>query len=124
HTVPIDPSVVVTDQYNNVVSGASVTFAVTGGGGSATGTSKTTNASGIATVGSWTLGGTAGSNTLSATATGVGTPAVFSATGTVGVAANISLYGGDGQSATVNQSVTTMPSVLVTDANANPVSGV
>jgi hypothetical protein len=39
------------------------------GGGSITGATATSNASGIATVGSWTLG-TAGSNTLVASATG------------------------------------------------------
>jgi adhesin/invasin len=65
--------------------GVTVTFAVTAGGGSITGATTTTNALGIATVGSWTLGSTAGVNTLSATASGVtistGNPASFSATG-------------------------------------------
>ena len=40
--------------------GVSVTFAVATGGGSVTGGSATTDATGIATVGSWTLGTTAG----------------------------------------------------------------
>ena len=55
-TVALDPSVKVTDAGGNPVSGVVVTFAVASGGGSVTGASATTNASGIATVGSWRLG--------------------------------------------------------------------
>lgn len=61
------PSVLVLDQSGSPVAGASVTFTVTGGGGSVTGGSATTNPSGIATVASWTLGATGGTNTLTAT---------------------------------------------------------
>ena len=64
--VPIAPSVRVHDYAGNPVSGASVTFSVTAGGGSITGNVATTDASGIATVGSWTLG-TLGANELTAT---------------------------------------------------------
>ncbi len=56
--VTIPPSVLVTDANNNPVSGVAVSFAVNSGGGSVTGNAATTNASGIATVGSWTLGTT------------------------------------------------------------------
>jgi len=48
--------VIVRDANANPVSGVSVTFAVASGSGSITGGSQTTNSSGIATVGSWTLG--------------------------------------------------------------------
>lgn len=61
------PSVIVHDQSGAPVGGASVHFTVTGGGGTITGANATTNPSGIATVGSWTLGTTAGTNTLTAT---------------------------------------------------------
>jgi adhesin/invasin len=82
------PSVLVTDANNNPVSGVTVTFAVYTGGGSVTGASTTTNASGIATVGSWTLGTTPGANSLRATSSGLtGSPVTFSATGVVGPAA-------------------------------------
>src|SRR5207248_10650533 len=67
-TVSTAPAVLVTDQFSNPVSGIAVTFAVASGGGSATGTSAATNASGLATVGSWQLGTAAGANTLTATA--------------------------------------------------------
>ena len=69
--VAIAPSVIVADAHNNPVSGVSVTFAAATGGGSTSGASTTTNASGIATVGSWTLGTTAGANTLTATSAGL-----------------------------------------------------
>jgi hypothetical protein len=86
-SVSIAPSVIVKDQYGNPVAGVSVTFAVGTGGGSLTAGSATTNASGIAAVGSWTLGTTAGSNTLTATSTGLtGSPLTFTATGSVGTA--------------------------------------
>ena len=85
--VPTKPSVRVTDANNNPVSGVVVTFAVASGGGSITGGSATTNASGIATVGNWTLGTTAGTNTLTATSGGLsGSPVTFTATGTAGAA--------------------------------------
>jgi hypothetical protein len=84
-TVSVLPSVSVEDAYNNPVSGVSVTFAVASGGGSITGATTTTNASGIATVGSWTLGTSAGSNTLTATSAGLtGSPVTFTATATAG----------------------------------------
>ena len=75
----VDPQVLVRDQFNNPVVGVAVTFAVTGGGGSVAGGTPVTNASGIATVTSWTLGGTSAdaangtmANSLSASATGAG----------------------------------------------------
>jgi len=61
------PSVVVHDETGAPLAGAPVTFAVTSGGGSVTGASVTTNASGIATVGSWTIGSASTVNTLTAT---------------------------------------------------------
>jgi pre-peptidase len=60
------PSVIVRDQDGAPLSGASVTFAVTSGGGSVTGASGVTNSAGVATVGSWTLGAAVGANTLTA----------------------------------------------------------
>jgi hypothetical protein len=58
------PSVIVRDQSGQPLAGARVTFTVETGGGVVTGGNATTDASGIATVGSWTLGTTSGSNTL------------------------------------------------------------
>lgn len=80
--VTTPPSVKVIDADGNGVSGVSVTFAVASGGGSISGASPSTSASGIASVGSWTLGATAGANTMTAAAAGLaGSPVTFAATG-------------------------------------------
>jgi hypothetical protein len=75
------PSVKVTDQHGNLVSGAGVTFQVASGGGSVAPANATTDAAGIAAT-NWTI--VAGSNTMSASITALGpVPSVlFSATGT------------------------------------------
>jgi hypothetical protein len=65
------PAVRVTDTYGNGVAGVAVQFAVTAGGGVASGTAQTTNNEGIATVGDWILGSVVGSQRLSATAPGL-----------------------------------------------------
>jgi hypothetical protein len=79
-TVTTPPAVTVADQFGNPVSGTSVTYAVSTGGGSLTGATATSNANGIAAVGAWRLGAAVGSNTLVASSTGL--PAVtFTATG-------------------------------------------
>ena len=65
------PCVRVLDNNGNGVAGISILFNVTGGGGSATGTSATTAADGRATVASWTLGANAGVNTMTAQVNGL-----------------------------------------------------
>ncbi|HEX5576265.1 MAG TPA: hypothetical protein VFX42_10355 [Gemmatimonadales bacterium] len=80
-SVATRPSVQVTDAFADPVSDVEVIFAVASGGGSISGETQRTNPSGIATVGSWTLGSTAGINTLTATAAGLsGSPVTFTAT--------------------------------------------
>ena len=77
------PSVVVVDGAGTPIAGKQVSFAVSGGGGVISGGSAVTDANGIATVGSWTVG--TGANALTATVvdtgTVVGNPVTFSATG-------------------------------------------
>jgi len=65
--VPINPAVRVVDDSGNTVQGITVMFAVTSGGGTATGTSAVSDSAGIATVGSWVLGPDLGTNTMTAT---------------------------------------------------------
>jgi adhesin/invasin len=78
--VPVAPAVQVTNSLGQPISGVGVTFVVTRGGGSVTGASQTTNADGVARVGSWTLG-TAGDNRLEARSGSLnGSPVVFKAT--------------------------------------------
>jgi Bacterial Ig-like domain (group 1)/Leishmanolysin len=77
------PAVLVEDDFGNGVPGVSVTWQVQSGGGSISGASSTTDASGVARVGSWTLGVTPGTNTLRATVQGSGiqgNPVTFTAT--------------------------------------------
>lgn len=121
--VPTPPAVVVTDAHGNPVSGVTVSFAIASGGGSLTGASASTNASGIASVGNWTLGTTAGTNTVTATV-GSLPPVTFTATGTPGPAATVTKTAGDNQSATVATAVTAAPRVRVDDTYGNPVPGV
>src|SRR5262249_61018215 len=64
---------------SDAVAGVEVVFAITAGGGSLTGATATTNASGVATLGSWTVGGSTGTATVTATVTGL-TPVTFNAT--------------------------------------------
>jgi alpha-tubulin suppressor-like RCC1 family protein len=122
--VGIAPTVIVKDVYNNPKGDVTVTFAVASGGGSRTNATAQTNASGIATVGAWTLGTTAGANTLTATVSGLtGSPLTFTANGIPGTASSLVFNAGSVLSF-VSASVTTPPSVKVVDANNNGVSGV
>ncbi|HYV96106.1 MAG TPA: hypothetical protein VE967_01480 [Gemmatimonadaceae bacterium] len=73
------PSVKVTSSSGAPVASVQVAFVVTAGGGSVTGATVSTDASGIATVGSWTLGPAAGTHTLEARVASL-TPVVFTAT--------------------------------------------
>ena len=116
------PSVIVRDQNGNPMGGATVTFAVVSGGGSVTGSTATADASGIATVGAWTLGGTAGANVLTAS---VGSLTVtFNATGAAGAAATLTKSAGDAQVAPAGNTLPVAPSVIVNDANGNVKSNV
>src|SRR5207302_1577781 len=123
--VATPPAVIVKDQFGNPVAGAAVTFAIALGQGGITGAAQTTNASGIAAVGSWKLGTTAGTNTLTATSTGVnGSPVTFTATAIAGAATSIAVSAGNNQSAAVGTAVATPPAVIVQDQFNNPVAGV
>jgi adhesin/invasin len=86
--VQIPPSVRVTDVNGQGAGGVVVNFVSTSGGGFVSGASQVTDAAGVATVGSWTLGAGA-NNQLTATvsATGVtGNPVVFSASAATQIA--------------------------------------
>jgi hypothetical protein len=83
--VPNPPTVVVRDGTGAVLAGMQVTFTVTGGGGSVGNATATTNASGVASAGSWTLGPDAGPNTLTASVASLtGAPVTFRGTGCTG----------------------------------------
>lgn len=116
------PSVIVKNARGEVLAGVPVTFAVAAGGGTITGGSQTTDASGIATIGSWTLGNTAGENRVTATVGSL--PAVtFTVTG-INTAATQVTKVNDNQSGTTGQALGQQIGVIVKDQFGNPVSGV
>lgn len=63
-TLPVALSVRVSDIGGNLAPGQAVTFTVTSGGGSIASGTQTTDASGVATAGLWTLGPTVGFQTV------------------------------------------------------------
>ena len=70
--VAIPPAVLVRDNLGNPRPDVAVTFTTASGGGSLSKAIDTTDANGVASVGSWTLGSIPGSNRLTATASGSG----------------------------------------------------
>ena len=121
--VSVPPSVTVRESAGNPVAGATVTFAVSGGLGSITGGTATTNASGVATVGSWTVGVSVGGNLLTATVAGVA-PVTFSATAIPNPIGSIAINAGNGQTAATGVAVTVAPSVIVLNGVGQPSAGV
>jgi hypothetical protein len=121
------PAVLVEDQFGNPTPGISVTFAIAQGGGLLTGETQVTDASGIATVGSWILG-TGGANELTATVTGSGiggNPASFNFTSSPpGAPASVAGVDGGNQTGLVGVPLNVAPAVIVRDASSNPVQGV
>jgi hypothetical protein len=120
--VATPPSVRVADAFDNPVPSMVVTFAVTGGGGSATGSSATSGSNGVATIGSWTLGTTPAGNTISAT-TGTLSPVTFAANALTGPAASLTIFAGNNQATLPGSAVPVRPAVRVADQFSNPVAG-
>jgi hypothetical protein len=119
----ITPAAIVSDQNGNPLSGVTVAFAITSGGGSLTGSATTTtDANGVATVSGWTLGTVSGPNSMTATAGQL--PAVlFQVTATAGAPAAVAKVAGDNTLATPGTAVTPLPTVRVTDTYGNRVAG-
>jgi alpha-tubulin suppressor-like RCC1 family protein len=118
------PSVIVKDAAGNGVPGVAVSFSVPGGGGELAGASQTTNVSGIATLGGWTLPTASGQYTLTATAAGVAaTTATFTATATPDAPSTMQPSGG-GQAVLYGSRLATPVQVRVVDKYGNPVPNV
>lgn len=116
----IRPTIRVEDARGRGVPGVPVTFAILEGGGTIELDSIATDRDGQASPGAWTLGAHVGANVLLATAAGL-TPVQFNAVSSPGEPALLRVHAGDAQSVTVGKRVTVPPTVLVLDANGNPV---
>lgn len=126
--VPLNPQPVVRleDGLGNPVSRSNVaiTVSITSGGGSLSGnTTATTNASGVAAFTNLALSGSVGQRILLFSATGLQDVASAPVDLKSGPAAAIALHDGNGQSAPVGTTLAVLPSVTVTDASGNPVTG-
>ena len=107
------------------VSGVTVNWAITAGGGSVLSAVSTTNITGVA-LNSWTVGGTVGTNNqgLSATVAGLtGSPVTFTASAAA-PPTQIAVFSGDAQTGTAGQALAQPLVVLVQNAANAPVAGV
>lgn len=118
------PSVRAIDSFGNAVPNVAITFAVTSGAGTITGAQQVTNASGVATVGSWKLGTIAGTQSLRADAAATGTSAFINATAIGGAPVDIIVVDGGSQTGSANKRLCTSPGVIVRDAYGNGVGSV
>lgn len=102
------------------LSGVTVTFEVTAGGGSVPSSSAISDADGIASAGPWTMGDP-GPQELRATAPGVNR-VIFRATALAAPVAELVAIEGDGQRTEIGLPVRIAPRVRAEDANGNPVA--
>lgn len=118
--VPEPPAVKVTDPFGNPVPGASVTFAISQGGGSLGSPQSVSNAQGIATAGQWVLGPSGGVNALRATLASGG----FVDIQAIGTAFAIRIVSGDNQSANSGTLIAAPLVVRVVDADEQPLADI
>jgi hypothetical protein len=117
------PSVVILDANDRGVPGVAVMFTVTSGGGTIETPSATTDQSGTASAGAWTLGGVAGVQSLRATVPGVtGSPTTFTATATAGAAVSLTKVGAEPATSPAGSSIDSIV-VIAKDKFGNAVSG-
>jgi Bacterial Ig domain/Bacterial Ig-like domain (group 1) len=110
----------VADGSGNPVSGATVTWTVTAGGGNPNPASGTTDANGQAAT-TWTLGATPGTNTLAAAVAGVGSIS-FTATGVSGAPSGLAVQTQPSQTARIGTPFGRQPVIQVRDGQGNDVA--
>jgi hypothetical protein len=120
HAVGILPVAKVTDAFGNGLAGVSVTFEALTLGELLTGTERTTDASGKATLGSWSIGPDPLSYQLRAKIS-TGAAAVFEARG---IPATVTAVAGIGQSANTGTVVSTAPAVRAARDDGSGINGV
>src|ERR1043166_9346544 len=120
HAVSLQPTVKVTDAFGHPIPGVAVTFEALTAGEVLTGTAQTTDAGGLATLGSWTIGPDAVSYLVRGGITN-GSVAVFEARG---IPATVTAIAGDGQSANVGTIVPVLPAVKAARDDGSRLAGV
>ena len=120
NTTLLQPLVIqVNDSGGNPITGVSVVFSAPSG--TISGSPATTNSSGQATV-NYTAGTSAGSVAVTASVDQLNTQ--ISVTVTAGLPANVTISGGNNQTATAGTTLPQALSVVVADQYGNPVSGI
>jgi hypothetical protein len=120
HAVGILPVVKVTDAFGNGLAGVAVTFEALSDGETLTGTDRTTDANGRATLGSWTIGPNPFSYQIRGKIS-TGAAAVFEAKG---IPASVTAVAGTGQSANAGTVVATAPAVRAVRDDGSGVANV
>jgi len=82
--LPVAPVFELSDAFGNPIVGASVVFSITSGGGSLAELAATTDATGRASPGTWTLGATVGTQAMRATSSGLEATITATAAAAVG----------------------------------------
>jgi hypothetical protein len=123
--VAIPPAVRVTDDAGQPVGQVEVTFVVTGGGGTVTGGTRTTDSDGIARVGGWTLGSAPGVNMLEARAGSLlGSPVLFTAEATSAGAVSRFVFTVQPRDMDEDEAFTVEVALVDADGDVVPLSGV
>ena len=118
--VPIKPRVRLSDAFGNGIAGRTITFTVTLGDGSITDSVRTTNATGEAELGSWTLGGEAGNNRLRAFLD----QNVFTEVLAIGTPASLVVLEGNNQTVNAGTAVPVKPAVRAVGPGGQPLPNV
>jgi hypothetical protein len=116
HVAPALPTVKVADAFDNPLPGVAVTFETLNAGEVLTGTTQTTDASGHATVGSWTIGPDAVSYQVRAGIAN-GAVAVFEARGAPATVVPVT---GNGQTGNAGTALAIAPSVRAARDDGSP----
>ena len=120
--VPSAPEVVIVDANARGVPGVTVNFLVTSGGGTVQNLTATTDKTGTASAGIWTLGTLAGTQTLRASALDVpGSPLSFTATAKPGATVSVTKVGAEPPSSPAGGNIDSIV-VRAADQFGNPVS--
>jgi hypothetical protein len=120
--VPTAPSVKIVDANNNPIAGVSVTFTPAAASGTvAPAAALTTNAQGVASLTSWTLGTAAGAQSLVVSSTGL-TSVTIHATATAGAATKLGIVTQPADAGTSGVALPRQPTVQIQDVFGNAVA--